>query len=166
MYLGSNSEAGWVGLTSQPAPDNGIVYSVYPPSVAKSTNWREGFWDMVISMPLEATIAVGIFSETIGTAAAVAIVVEGGVYLLHHGNAYITETVSHMIDIPQGTLVGLKTEYAINVLSDGTTTVQVFSGPVLFIDPITNNTITVGTDQSAHTSFNTTKRIYHTEFAE
>ena len=30
VYLGSNSEAGWVGLTSQPAPDNGIVYSVYP----------------------------------------------------------------------------------------------------------------------------------------
>ncbi len=147
VYLGSNSEAGWVGLTSQPAPDNGIVYLVYPSSVAESTNWREGFWDMVISMPLEATIAVGVLSETIGTAAAVAIIVEGGVYMLHHGNAYIKETVSHMIDIPQGTLVGLRTEYAVNVLSDGTTTVQVFSGPVLFIDPVTNNTITVGTDQ-------------------
>jgi hypothetical protein len=35
----------------------------------------------------------------------------------------------------------------VNVLSDGTATVQVFSGPVLFIDPVTNNTITVGTDQ-------------------
>ena len=98
-------------------------------------------------MPLEATIAVGLFSETIGTAAAVAIVVEGGVYMLHHGNAYITETVSHMVDIAQGTIIGLKTEYDVNVLSDGTATIQVFSGPVVFIDPITNNTVTVGTDQ-------------------
>ncbi len=147
VYLGSNSEAGWVALTSQPAPDNGIVYSVYPPSVAKSTNWREGFLDMVISMNLEAIIAVGLFSEAWGTAAAVAVVVEGGVYMLHHGNAYIKETVSHMVDIAQGTLVGLRTEYAVNVLPDGTATVQVFSGPVVFIDPITNNTVTVSTGQ-------------------
>ncbi|MGD0451412.1 MAG: zinc-ribbon domain-containing protein [Candidatus Bathyarchaeia archaeon] len=147
VYLGSNSEAGWVGLTSQPAPDNGIVYSVFPPSVAESTNWREGFWDMVISMPLEATIAVVFFSETIGTAAAVAVVVEGGVYLLHHGSVYVDESVSHLVDIAQGVLAGLGTEYVVNVSSDGTATVQVISGSVAFIDPITNNTITVGTDQ-------------------
>jgi hypothetical protein len=147
VYLGSNSEAGWVALTSQPAPDNGIVYSVYPSSVVKSTNWREGFLDMVISMPLEAIIAVYVFGHLAGTAVAVAVVVEGGVYMLHHGEAYIKETTSHMIDIAQGTLFGLKTEYAVNALSDGTATVQVLSGPVLFIDPITNNTITVGTNQ-------------------
>jgi hypothetical protein len=147
VYLGSNSEAGWVALTSQPAPDNGIIYSVVPSSVAKSTNWREGFSDMIYSMPLEALLAVGLFSETLGTAAAVAVVVEGGVYMLHHGNAYIRETTSHMIDISQGTLFGLKTEYTVNVSSNGTAFVHVLSGPVLFIDPITNNTITVGTNQ-------------------
>ena len=147
VYLGSNSEAGWVALTSQPAPDNGIIYSVYPPNAAKSINWREGFLDMVISMPLEAIIAVYVFGHLYGTAVAVAVVVEGGVYMLHHGDAYIKETTSHMIDIAQGTLFGLKTEYTVNVLSDGTATVQVLSGPVLFIDPITNNTVTVGTNQ-------------------
>ena len=147
VYLGSNSEAGWVALTSQPAPDNGIAYSVYPPNAAKSINWREGFLDMVISMPLEAIIAVYVFGHLYGTAVAVAVVVEGGVYMLHHGDAYIKETTSHMIDIAQGTLFGLKTEYTVNVLSDGTATVQVLSGPVLFIDPITNNTVTVGTNQ-------------------
>jgi hypothetical protein len=147
VYLGSNSEAGWVALTSQPAPDNGIVYSVYPSSVTKSTNWREGFWDMVISMPLEAVLAATLFGETWGTAVAVALVVEGGVYMLHHGSAYIQESVSHLVDIAQGTLAGLGTEYVVNVLSNGTATVQVISGRVAFIDPITNNTITIGADQ-------------------
>lgn len=147
VYLGSNSEAGWIALTSQPAPDNGIVYSLYPPNAAKSINWREGFYDMLISMPVEATLAVWLFSEPIGTAADVAIVVEGGVYMLHHGSAYIQESVSHLVDIAQGALAGLGTEYVVNVLSNGTTTVQVISGRVAFIDPITNNTITIGTDQ-------------------
>ena len=148
VYLGSNSEAGWVALTSQPAPDNGIAYSLYPPNAAKSINWREGFYDMLISMPVEATLAVWLFSEPIGTAAAVAVVVEGGVYMLHHGSAYIQESVSHLVDIAQGTLAGLgSTEYVVNVLSNGTTTVQVISGRVAFIDPITNNTITIATDQ-------------------
>ncbi|HUK85575.1 MAG TPA: hypothetical protein VLU95_06920 [Candidatus Acidoferrum sp.] len=148
VYLGGNSVAGWVSLTSEPAPDSQISYLVYPP-VSTGIIFPNGyseFKDMLISMPIDATIAVAVFSEAILPAAAVALVVEGGAFLIPNGIAYVKETISHLIVVPQGALAGENTEYTVNV-SSSETVVQVIDGPVVFIDPITNNTVTVQTNQ-------------------
>jgi hypothetical protein len=146
VYLDGNTAAGWVALTSEPAPDNQIAYSMYPSNTALPPIWGQDATDMLLSIPLEATLAVALFGEAVGTAAAVAIVVEGGVFLIHYGTAYINERNPHLIQVPQGVIAGENTEYVVNV-HHGVTTVQVIDGPVYFIDPITNNTITVDTNQ-------------------
>jgi hypothetical protein len=146
VYLDGNTAAGWVGLTSEPAPDNQIVYSAYPFDTTLPPVWGQDAKDMLISMPLDALLAVALFISPVGEAAAVDIVVEGGVFLLHYGTAYFSESNPHLVQVPQGAIVGEKTEYVVNV-SDGVTTVQVIDGPVYFIDPITNNTITVDSNQ-------------------
>jgi ribosomal protein L32 len=147
VYLGANSEAGWVALTSQPAPDDQIAYSIYPSQDSVVTADHQDFIDMLIAAPLDATIAVAVFGATWPEATAVALVVEGGVFMMHGGSAYIKETVSHLLGVPQGALAGLNTEYAVNVLPSGSTIVQVISGPVVFMDPTTNNTIQIQTNQ-------------------
>ena len=146
VYLGDNTEAGWVALISEPAPDNGIVYSMYPSTVTLPSLWGQDAKDMLISIPLEAALAVALFGEAAGTAAAVTIVVEGGVFLIHYGQAYIQETRSHVVGVSQGLLAGQNTKYVVDV-SDSSTTVQVIEGPVVFIDPVTNNTVTVDSGQ-------------------
>ena len=147
VYLGPNSDAGWVALTSQGAPDSQIFYTPVPTKAAEPTNWKEGFKEMLVSIPIEATIAVLVFGEGVATATAVAVVIEGGIYLIRQGSAYVKETVSHLVAIPQGALAGLNTEYAVNVFSNGTTIVQVIKGPVVFIDPASSNKITVQSNQ-------------------
>ena len=147
VYLDGNTAAGWVGLTSEPGPDNGIIYSVYPFNTVLPASWgTESGWETVGSMALEAAIAVAFFSEPVGEALAVSIVVEGGVFVLNQGIAYMNENNPHLIQIPQGLLAGENTQYVVNV-TDATTTVQVIDGPVYFIDPATNNTITVDSNQ-------------------
>jgi hypothetical protein len=146
VYLNANTEAGWVALTSEPAPDNQIAYSMYPSNVALPPIWGQDAKDMLIAIPLEATIAVALFAHTLPLATAVGIVVEGGVFLIHYGTAYIQERNSHLVQVPQGFLVGENTEYIADV-SDAATTVQVFDGPVVFVDTATNNTITLNTNQ-------------------
>jgi hypothetical protein len=149
VYLGANSDAGWVGMTSEPAPDNAITYMIYPP-VSSGTifpNGNEQLNDLKIAVPLDFLIAVLVFTHPLGQAAAVTLFVEGGAFLIPNGVAYIKETVSHLIAVPQGALAGQNTEYTVNVFSNGTTLVQVIDGPVIFMDPITNNTITVDTNQ-------------------
>ena len=128
VYLGSNTDAGWVGLTSQPAPDGTIVYSIYPKEVSDSTNWWPGFRDMVISIGIEVPIAVLFLSHPLGQAIAVAVCVEGGVFMLQDGHAFVQETTTHLIAIKQGLLAGLGTKYAIDVSSNGTATIQVIDG--------------------------------------
>jgi hypothetical protein len=150
VYLGANSDAGWVGMTSEPAPDNGITYMIYPPvsSGVIFPNGPEQLSDLKYSIPLDFLIAVLVFSHPLGEAAAVALFVEGGAFLIPNGVAYVKETVSHLIAVPQGALAGENTEYAVNVFSNGTTLVQVIDGPVIFMDPLTNNTVTVNTNQA------------------
>ena len=149
VYLGANSDAGWVGLTSEPAPDNGIQYMIYPQvsSGVIFPNGAEQLAEMKYSIPLDVAIAVLVFSEPLGQAAAVGLFIEGGAFLIPNGVAYVKETVSHLIAVPQGALAGENTEYTVNVFSNGTTTVQVIDGPVYFMDPATNNTVVVNTNQ-------------------
>ncbi len=146
VYLDGNTAAGWVGLTSEPAPDNQIAYSVYPSNIVLPQSWGNDGWETLGGMVLEAGIDVAFLGASWGTAGAVAIVVEGGVFVLHHGTAYMNEHYPHIFQVPQGDIVGGNTEYVVNV-SDEVTTVQVIDGPVYFIDPTTNNTITVDSNQ-------------------
>ena len=149
VYLGADSEAGWVGLTSEPAPDNGIQYIVYPhvSSGLIFPNGDEQLLEMAGTVPLDVAIAVLVFSEPLGQAAAIGLIIEGGAFLVPNGIAYIKETVSHLLVVPQGAIAGGNTEYTVSVTADGTTTVQVLDGPVYFMDPVSNNTITVNTNQ-------------------
>ncbi len=142
VYLNENTEAGWVALTSKPAPDSQIAYSVYPSTVVLPPTWGQDAKDMLISISLEATIAVGLFGETVPSGVAVGIVVEGGVFLIHFGVAYVQESRSHLVQVPQGLFLGENAEYIVEV-SDTTTTVQVLDGSVVFVDIVTNNTVNV-----------------------
>ena len=98
VYLGANSDAGWVGLTSQPAPDSTIQYMIYPPvtSGVIFPNGNEQLNDLKYSIPLDILIAVFVFSHPVGQAIAVGIFVEGGAFLIPNGAAYVKETVSHL----------------------------------------------------------------------
>lgn len=149
VYLGSGSDAGWVGLTSEPAPDNGIQYIVYPPVSSGNIfpNGGEQLLEMTGTVPLDVAISVLFFSEPLGQAAAIGLIIEGGAFLIPNGVAYVKETISHLIVVPQGAIVGENTEYTVNVTADGTTTVQVIDGPVVFMDPVSNNTIEVESNQ-------------------
>ena len=146
VYLNENTEAGWVALTSKPAPDNQIVYSMYPPTIVLPSTWGQDAKDMLISIPLEATIAVALFGETVSLSVAIGIVVEGGVFLIHHGTAYVQESRSHLVKVPQGLFLGENAKYIVEV-SDAATTVQVLEGQVIFVDTVTNNTVTADTNQ-------------------
>jgi hypothetical protein len=146
VYLNENTEAGWVALTSKPAPDNQIAYSMYPSTVALPSSWGQDAKDMLISISLEATIAVALFGETIPLGTAVGIVVEGGVFLIHYGSAYVQESRSHLVQVPQGLFLGENAKYIVEV-SEAATTVQVLEGQVIFVDTVTNNTVTADTNQ-------------------
>ena len=149
VYVGANSIVGFAGLTSEPAPDNGIQYMIYPPvsSGVIFPNGMEQLTEMKYTIPLDVAFAVLLFSEPLGQAAAIGLFIEGGAFLIPDGVAYVKETVSHLIAVPQGAVAGENTEYVVNVSSSGTTTVQVIDGPVYFMDPVSNNTVTVNTNQ-------------------
>ena len=147
VYLGANSDAGWVGLTSEPAPNNGITYMIYPPTSSGTIfpNGAEQLTEMKYSVPLDIALAVLVFSHPLGEAAAIGLFVEGGAFLIPNGVAYVKETISHLLIVPQGAFAGENTEYAVSVFSNGTTLIQVIDGPVIFMDATTNNTVTVDT---------------------
>ena len=149
VYLGANSDGGWVGLTSQPAPDSTIQYMIYPKveTGVIFPNGAEQLSELKYSVPLDVAIAVLVFSEPLGPAIAVGLVIEGGAFLIPNGIAYVKETVSHLLVVPQGGLIGGNTEYTVSVSEDGTTTVQVIDGPVYFLDPVSNSTLTVESNQ-------------------
>ena len=149
VYLGANSDGGWVGLTSKPAPDSTIPYVTYTPANngVIFPNGPEQLSDLKKAVPLDVAIAVLVFSEPLGQAIAVGLIIEGGAFLIPNGIAYVKETVSHLLVVPQGGLIGGNTEYTVSVSEDGTTTVQVIDGPVYFLDPVTNNTVTVNSNQ-------------------
>ncbi len=110
VYLGANSDGGWVGLTSEPAPDNGITYMIYP-QISGGTifpNGAEQLNEMKYTVPLDVALAMLVFSEPLGQAAAIGLFIEGGAFVIPNGVAYVKETVSHLIVVPQGAVAGPK----------------------------------------------------------
>ena len=160
VFLGSNSVAGWVYLESQIDPINGnISYVVVPPLATGSYSFSEGiepeeFGQAGVSLAAEVAVGLGIMFVTGAPITLGGAVVVEGTLLLGTGIAYIHEQMSPQqgtydvrpIQVPQGLVMGSGTDYVVTV-SNGTTTIQVIEGSVLFVDQYTNNTITVAANQ-------------------
>jgi hypothetical protein len=94
-----------------------------------------------------------LLGETLPIALTGAAVVEGTL-LLGTGIAYVHEQLSPQegtcdvrpVQVPQGLVMGAGTDYVVTV-SNGSTTIQVIDGSVIFVDQYTNNTITVMANQ-------------------
>ena len=156
VYLGANSVAGWVYLEPQTDPINGnISYVVVPPLATGSYSFSEGiepdeFGQAGVSLAAEVTLGLGIMFVTGAPITLGGAVVVEGTLLLGTGIAYIHEQMSPQqgtydvrpVQVPQGLVIGSGTDYVVTV-SNGTTTIQVIDGSVLFVDQYSNNTITV-----------------------
>jgi hypothetical protein len=145
VCLGSDTEVGWVALKSNPAPDSTVSFTMYPPNVKESFDWGEEGLKL-----LEWTEA-GAAIEMLATGAVnpyilgAEVIVHGGIILVHYGQFYIKENGwPQLVQIPQGFVQGQNTEYSITV-SNTTTVIQAIEGPLIFLDPITGNKITLNT---------------------
>jgi hypothetical protein len=159
VYLGANSVAGWVYLESQTDLITGNISYIVVPPLTGSYSFSEGiepeeFGQAGISIAAEVAVGFGIMFVTgVPITLGGAVVVEGTL-LLGTGIAYIHEQLSPQegtfdvrpIQVPQGLLIGAGTDYVVEVFN-GSTTIQVMEGSVIFVDQYTNNSITVGANQ-------------------
>ncbi len=147
VVFGGNTEVRWVGLESHPAPDVPVSFTTIPQDVEHTFDWGEEGMEL-----LKWTLA-GAGAEMILTGAvnpyllAGEVAVHGGIILVHYGQFYIKENGwPQMFQIPQGFLQGKSTEYAVTV-TNSSSVIQVIEGPVVFLDPITSNSITLNSGQ-------------------
>ena len=159
VYLGANSDAGWVYLEPQTDSITGnITYTVVPSPTTGTVPFETGlesdeFGQVAVTLPIEIGIGMLILGETLPIALTGAAVVEGSL-LLGSGIAYIQEQLSPQegtcdvrpVQVPQGLVMGAGTDYVVTV-SNGTTTIQVIDGSVIFVDQYTNSSITVQANQ-------------------
>lgn len=111
------------------------------------------FGQVAITLPIEIGIGMLLLGETLPIALTGAAVAEGSL-LLGSGIAYVHEQLSPQqgtcdvrpVQVPQGLVMGEGTDYVVTV-SNGSTTIQVIDGSVIFVDQYTNNSITVGANQ-------------------
>lgn len=159
VYLGANSDAGWVYLQPQTDPTTGnITYTVVPSPTTGSVPFETGlesdeFGQVAVTLPIEIGVGMLIMGETLPLALTGAAVVEGSL-LLGTGIAYVHEQLSPQegtcdvrpVQVPQGLVMGAGTDYVITV-SNGSTTIQVIDGSVIFVDQYTNSSITIEANQ-------------------
>ena len=160
VYLGANSDAGWVYIEPQTDPITGNTsYAVVPPP-SGSFQYSEGidpceFGQAGLQLSIEVGIGLGVMLVT-GAPLSLggALVVEGTI-LLGTGIAYIHEQFSPQegtydvrpVQVPQGLVMGNGTDDYVVTVSNESTTIQVIDGSVIFVDQYTNNTITVQANQ-------------------
>jgi hypothetical protein len=160
VYLGANSDAGWVYLEPITDPVNGnISYVAVPPPATGAFQFSEGIEPDELGQAgvgLAAEVGVGLAIMAVTGAPITlggALVVEGTI-LLGTGIAYINEQMSPQegtydvrpVQVPQGIVMGDGTQYIVTVIN-GATTIQVMDGSVLFVDQYTNASITILADQ-------------------
>lgn len=159
VYLGANSDAAWVYLQPQTDPTTEkITYTVAPSPTTGSVPFSEGvesdeFGQVAVTLPIEIGVGMLLLGETLPIALTGAAVVEGSL-LLGAGIVYIQEQLSPQegtcdvrpVQVPQGLVMGDGTEYVVTV-SDGSTTIQVIKGSVIFVDQYTSNSITIEANQ-------------------
>jgi hypothetical protein len=159
IYLGANSDAGWVYIEPQTDPINGnISYTVVPP-LAGSYSFSEGiepeeFGQAGLSLAAEVGVGLGIMFMTGAPITLGGAVVVEGTLLLGSGIAYIHEQISPQegtydvrpIQVPQGLVMGAGTDYVVTV-SNGASTIQVINGSAIFVDQYTNSSVTIQANQ-------------------
>ena len=159
VYLGANSDAAWVYLQPQTDSTTGkISYTVVPSPTTGSIPFETGleadeFGQVAVTLPIEIGIGILILGETLPVALTGAAVVEGTL-LLGTGIAYIHEQLSPQegtcnvrpVQVPQGLVMGGGTDYVVTV-TNGSTTIQVIDGSVIFVDQYTNNSISIRANQ-------------------
>jgi len=159
LYLGANSDAGWVYLEPQTDPVSGnISYVAVPPS-SRSYSFSEGieadeFGQAGLSLATEVGVGLAIMAVTGAPITLGGAVVVEGTLLLGSGIAYIHEQMSPQegtydvrpVEVPQGMAMGAGTDYIVTV-SNGATTIQVMNGSVIFVDQYTNSSVTVEANQ-------------------
>ena len=159
LYLGANSDAGWMYLEQQTDPITGNISYVVVPPPSGSFQYSEGidpdeFGQAGLQLSTEVGLGLGVMLVT-GAPISLggALVVEGTI-LLGTGIAYIHEQLSPQegtydvrpVQVPQGLIIGEGLDYVVTV-SNGLTTIQVMEGSVIFVDQYTNNTITIQANQ-------------------
>lgn len=159
VYLGVNSDAGWVYPQPQTDYTTGkITYSIVPSPTTGSVPFETGlegeeFGQVLVTLPIEIGVGMLILGETLPIALTGAAVVEGTL-LLGTGIAYVHEQLSPQegtcdvrpIQVPQGMVMGDGTDYVVTV-SSGSTIIQVIDGSVIFVDQYTNSSITLIANQ-------------------
>lgn len=160
VYLGANSDAGWVYLEPITDPVNGnISYVAVPPPATGAFQFSEGIEPDELGQAgvgLAAEVSVGLAIMAVTGAPITlggALVVEGTI-LLGTGIAYINEQMSpregtydvRPVQVPQGIIIGDGAQYIVTVIN-GSTTIQVIEGSVLFVDQYTNASITIPAGQ-------------------
>jgi len=153
VYLGENSEVGWVGIQQQNSSSGQISVKAVPPLPKPLIFYEEGLISEELG-PLGPIIGVTVGVALLGGSWSMVLIVEG-ILFLPQGIAYVKDAFSSQEDVcyvkplavPQGVLLSNGTEFTVNV-SEGTTQVQVLNGSVIYVDPITNNTITFGPNQA------------------
>ncbi len=160
VYLGPNSDVAWVYLEPQTDPVTGnISYTAVPPPVTGSFQFSEGiepdeFGQAGVSLAAEVGVGLVILAATGAPITLGGALVVEGTLLLGSGIAYIHEQMSPQagtydvrpVQVPQGLVMGAGTDYVVTV-SNGSTTIQVITGSVIFVDQYTNNTVTIVANQ-------------------
>jgi|GEM_PF-645337 hypothetical protein len=147
VYLGENTEVGWVGLESHPAPDSQVTFTTIPSDVKNSFDWGEEgmklFAETLGGASLEMLLTGAVDPYVLGAEVAV----HGGLILVHYGQFYIRENGwPQLLQVPQGFIQGENTEYSV-VVTNETTVIRVIDGPLVFLDPISNSSVTLITGQ-------------------
>lgn len=99
VYLGANSDAGWVYILPQTDPTTGnITYSVVPSPTTGSVPFETGvesdeFGQVAVTLPIEIGVGMLILGETLPLALTGAAVIEGSL-LLGTGITYVHEQVT------------------------------------------------------------------------
>ncbi len=179
LFLGANSDAAWVFLQPQTDSTTGnITYIVVPSPTTGSVPFETGiesdeFGQIAITLPIEIGVGMLVLGETLPIALTGASVVEGTI-LLGTGIAYVYEQLSPQegtfnvrpVQVPQGMIMGTGGDYVVTV-SNGSTTVQVMDGSVIFVDQYTNSSTSVGANQmltlpsGSHAGFSQTELQFY-----
>lgn len=158
--MGANSDAAWVYLEPQTDPVTGnISYTAVPPPATGSFQFSEGiepdeFGQAGVSLAAEVGVGIVILAATGAPITLAGALVVEGTLLLGSGIAYIHEQMSPQagtydvrpVQVPQGLVMGAGTDYVVTG-SNGSTTIQVITGSVIFVDQYTNNTVTISANQ-------------------
>ena len=145
--FGDNTEVGWVGLQSHPAPDSQVRFVTDPEDAPHTFPWSEKLLELAAATAAGAMLELKLTGHINPYILGAEVTVHGGVILVQYGKFYVNENGwPQMFQIPQGFIQGEETEYAVTVTDSGAV-IQVIEGPVVFLDAVTGNSITLNSGE-------------------